>query len=211
MSEVKHDPIHVVGLCGSISPDSFTRKALNIALQGAAELGAEVELIDLREYTIPFCDGKADESAYPPDVFRLRKTVAGAQGIIFATPEYHGSYSGVLKNAIDMMGFDEFEGKMLGLLGVSGGALGAVNALNSLRNIGRALHAWVVPHQASVSDDWKQFDENDQLIDEGLQKRVAEVGRQVARFAFLHSSSQSQSFMSEWEKALPNPGAGSSK
>ncbi len=45
--------------------------------------------------------------------------VAGAQGIILGTPEYHGSFSGVLKNALDLMGFDEFEGKMIGLWSAS--------------------------------------------------------------------------------------------
>ena len=207
MSEPGNESIKVVGLCGSISPNSYTRKALKIALRGAEELGAQIEFIDLRDYELPFCDGKEDVSAYPQDVFKLRKTVADAQGIIMATPEYHGSYSGVLKNAIDMMGFTEFECKMLGLVGISGGALGAVNALNSLRNIGRALHAWVVPHQASIAEAWKHFDEQGALTDTGLKTRVEEVGRQVARFSFLHSSRQAQSFMSEWEKALPNPGA----
>jgi FMN reductase len=61
--------------------------------------------------------------------------------IILVTPEYHGGYSGVLKNALDLMGFDEFEGKMLGLVGVSGGRMGAFGARNSLREVGRALHA----------------------------------------------------------------------
>ena len=48
----------------------------------------------------------------------------------------------MLKNVMDLMGFDEFQGKMIGLVGVSGGALGASNALATLRTIGRALHAW---------------------------------------------------------------------
>jgi len=56
--------------------------------------------------------------------FVLREEVKQAHGIILGTPEYLGSYSGVLKNALDLMGFEEFEGKMLGLLGVSGGAMG---------------------------------------------------------------------------------------
>jgi len=65
--------------------------------------------------------------------------VKRAQGILLATPEYHGGYSGVLKNALDLMGFDEFEGKMIGLVGVSGGNMGAFGALSSLRSVGRAF------------------------------------------------------------------------
>jgi FMN reductase len=109
--------IQVAGICGSLRAGSFTRMALQVALAGAQEAGAQTRLIDLREYHLIFCDGKEDESTYPKDVFRLREDVRVAQGIILATPEYHGGYSGILKNALDLMGFEEFEGKMLGRWG----------------------------------------------------------------------------------------------
>ena len=120
--------IRVVGLNGSLRDGSYTRLAVQIALQGAAELGAETRLLDLKDYRLPFCDGRVNEATCPPDVLRLRRDLRAAQGIILGTPEYHASFSGVLKNALDLMGFDEFEGKMLGLVGVSGGRLGAINA-----------------------------------------------------------------------------------
>ncbi len=53
-----------------------------------------------------------------------------AEGIILGTPEYHGGFSGVLKNALDLMGFDEFEVKMMGLVGVEGGGMGVLDALS---------------------------------------------------------------------------------
>ena len=181
--------------------------ALQVALQGAQEVGAQTQLIDLKEYDLVFCDGKMDQTAYPEDVFRLRREVKAAGGIILATPEYHGSFSGVLKNALDLMGFDEIEGKMIGLVGVSGGALGAVHALNSLRTIGRALHAWVIPEQASIAEAYKLFDSSGKLRDSAIEKRVKDVGRQVARFAYLHTSEKAQEFLRAWEGAPENPGA----
>ncbi len=196
----------VVGICGSLRPASYTRMALKIALQGAQEAGARTNLIDLKDYELVFCDGKEDETSYPEDVFKLRREVSEAQGIILGTPEYHGGVSGVLKNALDLMGFDEIEGKMVGLVGVSGGALGAVHALNSLRTVGRALHAWVIPEQASIPQAWKAFDASGGLKDSGLEKRLREVGRQVARFAYLHSSEKAQEFLRAWEGAPENPG-----
>ena len=198
--------ISVVGICGSLRPDSHTHKALKIALEGAAEVGVNVQLIDLKEYNMLFCDGKEDESEYPEDVFRLRREVKQAQGIILGTPEYHGSFSGVLKNALDMMGFGEFSGKMIGLVGVSGGTMGATNALNSLRTIGRSLHAWLIPEQVSISEAWKAFDESGKLKNPDLDNRLREVGRQVARFAYLHSSEKTQEFIKAWEGAPLNPG-----
>jgi len=144
----------IVGISGSLRSGSYTTLAVALALQGAKELKCDTKLINLREYQLVFCDGKGDESQFPKDVFRLRQEVKQAQGIILGTPEYHGGYSGVLKNALDLMGFEEFEGKMLGLVGVSGGTMGAFSALESLRNIGRALHAWVVLDQASIPRAW---------------------------------------------------------
>ena len=202
------DSVRVVGLCGSIRAGSFTRMALERALSGAAETGASTRLIDLRKYSLIFCDGKEDESEYPDDVFRLRKDVRDAHGIVLATPEYHGSLSGLLKNAIDLMGFDEFEGKMIGLVGVSGGPMGALNGLNSLRTVGRALHAWVIPDEAAVPNASQAFGANGHALDPGMDKRLKEVGRQVARYAYLHTSERAMEFLRLWESAPLNPGGG---
>lgn len=198
--------IFVVGVSGSLRAGSYTRMAIEIALQGANEVGVQTKLIDLRDYDLVFCDGREDEGTYPEDVLKLRMTVGNAQGIILGTPEYHGGFSGVLKNALDLMGFDEIEGKMIGLVGVSGGAMGAANALNSLRTIGRSLHAWIIPEQASIPEASKVFDESGKMKNAALEDRVREVGRKVARFAYLHSSEKAQEFLRAWEGAPMNPG-----
>ena len=138
----------------------------------------------------------------------MRRALRHADGILIGTPEYHGSFSGVLKNAIDHMGFAEFEGKMVGLIGVSGGRMGATIALNSLHTIARALHAWVVPEQASIPEAWRNFDKDGNSKQEDLEKRLLGVGRQVARFAFLHTSDKTRDFLRAWEQAFENPGGG---
>lgn len=206
MTQDTEQSIRIVAICGSLRRGSYTRQALDIALAGAAELGAQTQLINLRDYELVFCDGEKDKSRYPADVFKLQDQVKQAQGIILGTPEYHGGMSGVLKNALDLMGFHEFEGKMIGLVGVSGGQMGAVDALNSLRTIGRALHAWVVPQQVLIARAWQQFDSAGKLKDANLDQRLREVGRQVARFAYLHSSQETQEFLRLWEEAPENPG-----
>jgi FMN reductase len=205
MSE-KEPTILVVGISGSLRAGSYTRRAVESALQGAADSGAQTQLIDLSEYHLVFRAGK-DETGYPDDVFRLREHVKQAEGVILGTPEYHGSFSGVLKNALDLMGFDEFEGKMIGLVGVSGGRMGAFDAMNSLRNIGRALHAWVIPEQASVPEAWKIFTGDGKIGDPEIEERLKAVGRQVTRFARLHKCENALEFVNSWQKAQPNPGA----
>lgn len=198
--------IRVIAICGSLREVSRTRQALLIALAGAAELGAEVQLIDLRDYDLTFCDGDNDDRHVPADVLRLRADVRSAQGIILGTPEYHGGYSGVLKNALDLMGFAEFEGKMVGLVGVSGGRLGAIEALSGLRAVGRALHAWVLPEQVAIPQAWRQFDSDGNSKDAELEGRLRQLGRQVARFAYLHTAEQAREFLRAWEEAPANPG-----
>lgn len=194
---------NVVGLCGSLRDGSFSRMALALALEGAAQAGATTELIDLREYDLSFV-GKDDPGT--ADDARLRAKVKAAQGLVIATPEYHGSFSGVIKNALDLLGFEETEGKMIGLVAVSGGAMGGIEAMNALRAVGRALHAWVVPNQAGVPRASKQFRPDGTLPDAALAERLREVGRQVASFARLHNSDQAKRFLEEWEAAVENPG-----
>ena len=202
----KDQQVKVIGICGSLRSGSYTRRALAISLEGAEEVGADIKLIDLRDYQLIFSDGKEKEEEYPEDIHILREDVAEAKGIILGTPEYHGSFSGVLKNTIDLMGFKEFEAKIIGLLGVSGGSLGAVNALNGLRVVGRALHAWVLPEQVSIPMAWKVFDDQGRLEDDDLAARLRGLGRQTARFAYLHGSSRARKFIEAWENMPPNPG-----
>ena len=202
-------PVHVVAICGSLRDGSYTRAALNLALRGTEELGATTQLIDLKKYNLVFCNG--DEDSYPDDVFRLREDVKKAQGIILGTPVYHGEVSGVLKNAIDLMGFEQFESRVIGLVGVAGGRMGATSALNGLRNIGRHLHAWVVPEEVSIPSAYNLFDKSGNAKNEEIENRLLEMGRQVARFAYLHTSRQAHEFLNLWETAVQNPGGNSAK
>ncbi len=199
-------PIRVVALCGSLRTQSTTRFALNIALQGAKAVGAEIQLIDLRTYNLIFCAGKENEDSYPQDVFKLRAEVHQAHGILLGTPEYHGGYSGVLKNALDLMGFNEFQGKVVGLIATAGGQTGAINSLNGLRTVSRSLRAWVVPQQISIPQAWQVFDDTGQTQDHNLTNRLKDVGSEVARFAYLHTSDDAKQFLERWEAAQQNPG-----
>lgn len=194
--------LKVAGICGSLREGGFTAKALKIALAGAAEMGADTQFIDLRDYQLEFCDGSGNKNA-SMDLATLRDICATSHGLIWATPEYHGSFSGILKNALDLMSAEEFSGKVIGLVGVAGGDTGAINALNGLRTVGRSLGCWVVPHQASIASVYKAFDSDNCLLDPKLDKRVRQVGRQVVRHAALHHSPEIKEFMARWETPEP--------
>jgi NAD(P)H-dependent FMN reductase len=200
--------IRVVAIGGSLRDDSYTRLALRIALEGAQETNAETRLLNLKDYNLSFADLYGNDN---PGVKEMRIDVRQAHGIILGTPEYHGSFSGVLKHALDLMGFREFESKMVGLVGVAGGRMGAIDSLAGLRIVGRSLHAWVVPEQVSIPEVWNAFDEADRIKDSTLEDALKEVGRQVARFAALHNSEQYYEFKRLWESSQPNPGGHLSK
>ena len=211
-SEDRSVEIRVIGLAGSLRPESATRAAVQLALHGAAEEGAKVTLMDLAAYNLPFL-GREREEASAKTVRRFRADLRGSDGIILGSPEIHGSVSGVLKNALDLASSDEFEGKMVGLVGVAGGRMGATETLSHLRTIGRSLHAWVVPTQASIGDSTEAFDSHGEPIDPEVGSRLKSVGRQVAHFARLHKCENHMQFLKEWEVApigeTASPGLGS--
>jgi FMN reductase len=164
-----HELVKIVGIGGSLRSDSHTYQALQVAADQVTALGAAVEILDLRTMNLPFCNGS---EVYPdyPDVEKLQRTVAEADGLILASPEYHGSISGVLKNALDLMSFDQLDGKVMGAISVLGGESNS-NALNDLRLIMRWVHGWVIPEQIAVGRAWQAFDDQGQIRDPKLALR----------------------------------------
>jgi len=162
--------VKLVGIAGSLREDSHSHQVLAIAARTAQDLGAEVTILDLRQMNLPFCNGNQGYEGYP-DVDILRQTVKAADGLILATPEYHGSVSGVLKNALDLMSFDHLEGKVMGAISVLGGQANS-NALNDLRTIARWVHAWVIPEQVAIGQAWQAFNADGKLVDAKLAERL---------------------------------------
>ena len=169
---------HVVAVCGSLREESYTRAGLRVALRGVEASGGTGDLLDLREFDLPPLDADADGAG---DSERFARAMREADAVLLGTPVYHGSYSGVLKNALDYCGFDEFEGETVGLLGVAGGSF-PVTALEHLRSVCRALNAWVIPHQVAIPRAYRQF-EGGELVDEDLAERARVLGRRAVQYA----------------------------
>jgi FMN reductase len=195
------DSVRVTGICGSLSANGATKKALKIALQGADEYGAETTLLELRDLNLVFY-GSVPHDEYPPDVHRLRQTLKDSQGIILATPEYHGSLTGTLKNMLDLMSIEEFETKIIGLIGVAGGHIGAINSLNTMKTICRNLHCWVLPQEVSIANSAQAFNDDGCANDPDIEERLRNVGRQVVKFVSVQQKVQQDEFMKMW-KTLP--------
>jgi NAD(P)H-dependent FMN reductase len=187
---------HVVGIAGSLREESYTRFSVERALRTADDHGATAELLDLREYDLPVYDADRDE---PGDAAELTAAVRRADSVVLGTPSYHGSYSSVLKTALDYCGFDEFEDTTAGLLCVAGGAF-PTTPLEHLRSVCRALNAWVVPHQAGLPNVSSRFEEGE-LVDESLAERVDVLGRRVVEYATIEPDPRCA-------EAIQNKGAG---
>jgi len=95
------EKLSIVGLGGSLRPNSTSRGALELALQGAEEAGAETELLDLRVLNLPMYDPTLED--VPESVTRLVESTYSADGMIWSSPLYQGSISGSSKNALDWL------------------------------------------------------------------------------------------------------------
>ena len=107
------------------------------------------------------------------DMNALQERFATATGVVLATPEYHGSFSSVIKLLIDNLGFPSvLSGKPIALLGVAAGQIGAIKALEHLRSVCSHVGAVVLPGPVSVARVHKLFDEDGNCIDESTEKRI---------------------------------------
>jgi MsuE subfamily FMN reductase len=131
--------MHVLGINGSLQAGvSRSGAALGVALEAAAKhRGVTVELLDLRDYALDFCDGRAPER-YGEDTRRALARVAAADAYVVATPVYRASYTGALKNFFDVIpndprGADPLRGKTVGLIATGGGRQHALVIEHQLR------------------------------------------------------------------------------
>jgi FMN reductase len=173
----------VVGLGGSLSPTSASLAALEIALAGAAEAGAETGVLNVRELQLPMFSPQGLDN--PPDAAtHLAETMSRADGLIWSSPLYHGTISGSFKNALDWLQLLSnsnppfLTDKVVGLISAAGGVQG-LQAVNTMEFVVRALRGWAVPLVVPVARAYLAFSDgraNDPILDEQLRA----LGREVA-------------------------------
>ena len=161
----------ILGISGSLRHDSYNTMLLrNVPL--------DLELWDgLKE--IPPYDEDDDVEPVPPAVARMRAAVAGADAIVFATPEYNASVPGQLKNAVDWLSRPRGEAALLNkpvmVIGASTGAFGAVWAQSELRKVLATAGARVVDAEVGVGHAPERFDADGELLDENLKEQLQEA------------------------------------
>jgi FMN reductase len=178
--------IKVVGLGGSLAAQSSSLAALKIALEGAAEAGAQTSLLDIRELNLPmYVPGLSD---VPESVQRLCESVHSAGGLLWSSPLYHGTISGSFKNALDWLQLlSEREpayltDKVVGLISTAGGTQG-LQAVNTMEFVVRALRGWAVPLVIPIPQAWRVFDSEGHSQDAKIAEQLHALGHEVTRAA----------------------------
>jgi FMN reductase len=178
-------PVRVVGLGGSLRAESTSRSALQVALEGAAAAGAEVELVSVRDLGLPLYSA---EHAAPAAAQKFADTAHACDAMIWSSPTYQGSVSGAFKNVLDWLILladrqpPYLSNKPVGLVTTAGGVQG-LQAVNTMDFIARSLRAWSVPVVLPVAQSWKSFDPDGRLTDEKVATQLRALGSEVVRAA----------------------------
>jgi chromate reductase, NAD(P)H dehydrogenase (quinone) len=181
----------ILAMAGSTRKDSFNKRLVRIAAGGAAAAGAEVTVIDLRDFALPLFDEDLErDEGTPETAARLKALMVGHDGLVIASPEYNSSFSGVLKNAIDWASrpapgeppLVAFKGKVATILSASPGALGGLRGLVHLRSVLGNLGVIVLPDQTTVARAFEAFTEDGALRDPKQHTAVEGLGRVLAEF-----------------------------
>ncbi|MCR8631092.1 MULTISPECIES: NADPH-dependent FMN reductase [Paenibacillus] len=134
------------------------------------EMGCKVTLLSLYELPMPFYRPRV--ASDDTNVGLFIKSLREADGIVLATPDYHGAPSGILKNALDYAGFDEFDGKVVLSVSSAGGAVG-VSSLQQLQTIVRNVHGVNCPEWISIGGEQRSFTSDGAPAHDKIRERVA--------------------------------------
>jgi len=173
----------IKAISGSFREKSYNKMALKFMVQGAQEAGADVEIIDLRDYPMPIYDEDIDKAGKPENVLKLKEKLAEAKGLLIATPEYNHSLPGGFKNVIDWLSrFKDqpFKGKWIALAGASTSSWGTVRAQLAFLPVFRTLSAHVLPTQIYLPLAQNLFDTDGNLTDEKTKEKLIALGKELA-------------------------------
>ncbi len=177
-------PPRILLLYGSLRERSFSRLATEEAARVLQYLGAETKTFD--PLGLPQPDA-CDENH--PKVQELRELVTWSEGMVWCSPERHGSMTSVMKSQIDWIPLSigavrPTQGKTLAVMQVSGGSQ-SFNTVNQLRILGRWMRLLTIPNQSSIPKAWLEFDDNNRMKPSSLYDRVVDVMEELVKFTLL--------------------------
>lgn len=183
-------PIKILAFAGSARLESFNKKLVKIAAAGAKSAGAEVTYLDLLDYPMPiFNEDLEAQEGLPKSVLEFKTLLKNHQGFLISCPEYNGSITPILKNAIDWasrpgpeeaaIALSSFKGKVVALLATSPGGLGGMRGLVHVRAILEGIGVLVIPEQKAIPGAYQAFDQQGNLKDEKQEKAVQAIATKL--------------------------------
>lgn len=177
-------PPQILLLYGSNRERSFSRLAVMEAGRILEQFGAEVKIFHPKGLPLP-----EDAETTHPKVQELHELLAWAEGMVWCSPERHGSMSSIFKSQIDWIplaagAIRATQGKTLALMQVSGGSQ-SFNTVNQLRILGRWMRMITIPNQSSIPKAFLEFDENDRMKPSSYYDRIVDVMEELFKFTLL--------------------------
>ena len=181
--QLEHPP-RILLLYGSNRERSYSRFAVLTAGQILEYLGAEVKIFHPKGLPLPE-DAETDH----PKVQELHELLAWAEGMVWCSPERHGSMSSIFKSQIDWIplaggAIRATQGKTLALMQVSGGSQ-SFNSLNQMRILGRWMRMITIPNQSSIPKAFLEFEEDGRMKPSSFYDRIVDVMEELYKFTLL--------------------------
>jgi len=178
-----HAP-RILILTGSLRKRSFSRLVGEESKRIMEAMGAEVRTFDPTGLPLP---DTVDETH--PKIVELRDLAVWSEGMVWVSPERHGSMTGIMKAQIDwlplsMGGVRPTQGKTLAVMQVCGGSQ-SFNAVNQMRILGRWMRMITIPNQSSVAKAWAEFDNDDRMKPSPYYNRIVDVCEELVKFTWL--------------------------
>ena len=171
----------IVAIAGSLRRGSYNKMAMRYIVDGARDAGADVEVLDLKEYDFPIFDGDVEAQGLPEKVVEFKTKIEEADGLIIVTPEYNHGIPGGLKNAIDWASRrgNPFRDKFVVLAGASTGAWGTTRSQIAILPVLRMLRMFLIPTQLYIPKAADEFDENGNIKNETIKERLLDLGKEL--------------------------------
>lgn len=179
----EHKP-RILLLYGSLRERSFSRLVVEESARILEKMGAETRIFNPSGLPLP-----DDADAEHEKVQELRDLVQWSEGMVWCSPERHGSMTGIMKSQIDWIPLSlgavrPTQGKTLAVMQVCGGSQ-SFNVVNQLRVLGRWMRMLTIPNQSSVAKAWAEFDDNDRMKPSGYYDRIVDVLEELMKFTYL--------------------------
>lgn len=174
----------IATILGSMIHDGSCANALRV-VQTELENNSSVELLNIEpaRLNLAFPGVNIKDS----DSKKLQESLRDATGLIISTPEYHGSFSSVLKLLIENLGFPSvLSSKPISLLGVAGGSIGAIKSLEQLRSVCSHIGAIVLPGPVSIANVRSVFDSKGNCKNPKIERRLKDLAIEHVKYAEKH-------------------------